>query len=94
MQLKIKIFFTKKTPRIVKHNTFNDSEGVSLKIATLVQYFNASFGVKLFLADHSACDRKIESKSNKILLISVAVSQIDIPLSKTKITADREDNKI
>ena len=85
---------TKNTDNIVMHKTFNESDGVSLRIARFVQYFKASFGVKYSFAAHSACDFRIESKSNNILLIKVAVNHIEIPLSKTKSKADNDDNKM
>ena len=83
---------TKKTDSIVKHKTFKDSEGVSLKIARFVQYFKASFGVRYSFAAQSACDFNIESKSNNMLLINVAVNHIEIPFSKTKSKADSDEN--
>ena len=84
----------KKTPNIVMHNTLSEANGVSLNIARFVQYFRASFGVNLSLIAHSAWDLSIESKSNNILLIKVAVSQIEILFSKTKTMADSEESRI
>ena len=77
----------KNTNNIVKHRTFKDSAGVSLNIARFVQYFNDSFGVR-----DSAWAFNIESKSSKILLISVAVSHIEIPLSRTNRSAEAEES--
>lgn len=82
----------KNTNNIVKHRTLKDSAGVSLNIARFVQYFNDSFGVRDSFAAHSAWACNIESKSSKILLISVAVSHIEIPLSRTNRSAEAEES--
>tara|TARA_B100001142_G_scaffold329968_1_gene395369 strand:+ start:2199 stop:2456 length:258 start_codon:yes stop_codon:yes gene_type:complete len=84
----------KNTNNIVKHRTLKESEGVSLSIARFVQYFNDSFGVRNSFAAHSDWAFNIESKSSKILLISVAVSHIEIPLSKTKSRAEIDESKM
>ena len=67
----ITIFFIKNTERIVTLKTFNDSNGVSLRIARFVQYFNDSFGVKNSFDAHSDWAFKIESKSVKKILSGV-----------------------
>ena len=82
----------KNTNNIVKHRTLKASAGVSLNIARFVQYFNDSFGVKDSFAAHYALAFNIESKSSKILLIRVAVSHIEIPLSRTNRSAEAEES--
>ena len=82
----------KNTNNMVRHRTFKDSAGVSLSIARFVQYFKDSFGVRNSFAAHSDWAFNIESKSSKILLISVAVSHIEIPLSRTNRSAEAEES--
>ena len=82
----------KNTNNMVRHRTFKDSAGVSLSIARFVQYFKDSFGVKSSFDAHSDWAFKIESKSNNMLFINVAVSHIEIPLSKTKNNAETEES--
>ena len=68
---------------ILTHNICSVSFAVSLRINPFVQYFNFSLSVSN--DDDANCDCSLASlsKSDKILLISDAVSHTDMPFNAT-----------
>ena len=68
---------------ILTHNTCSVSLAVSLRINQFVQYFNFSFSVSNDDDANCVCSLTSLSKSDKILLISDAVSHTDMLFNAT-----------
>ena len=77
------MFFKTKIIKILKHNIFNVSLAVSLKISSLVKYLIFSLRVKIDDEDKCECSKTSLSKSDKILLMSDAVNHTEIPFNAT-----------